>query len=82
MKSPQKEVIHRLKNGRVYRVIDTGLPYKNGEYPSDGFHICVLLPGKMITDENGWGYIDNSPDQECVNNFLKAAERLKPLEEK
>lgn len=68
--------IHTLSNGRIYRVLDTGTPYAGGEYPYGGFHISVKLPS------GNWSYIDNSPDEECVRNFLKAARRLSPFDTK
>lgn len=64
-------VIHELKNGRKYKVIDTGTPYVRGEYPSGGFVIFTDLNGK-------WAYVANSPDENCVKDFLRLAERLSP----
>ena len=64
--------LHTLPNGRSYRVSDTGREYESGEYPTGGLHIAVQLPSGQ------WGYIGNSPDAECVRNFLRAAARLTP----
>lgn len=64
--------LHTLANGRTYRISDTGRQYEPGEYPTGGFHIAVQLPSGQ------WSYIDNSPDAECVRNFLRAAARLAP----
>lgn len=75
-KVPSVAGIHTLSNGRIYRVLDTGTPYAGGEYPYGGFHISVKLPS------GNWSYIDNSPDEECVRNFLKAARRLSPFDTK
>lgn len=65
--------IEILPNGRIYRIFDTGKPYDHtSENPNGGFIIYLFANGR-------WNYIDHSPDEECVNNFLKAAERLAPL---
>lgn len=61
---------HTLNNGRTYAVKNTKAPYQDGEYPYGGFIICRILPNGK---EN---YIDNAPSLDCVNNFLRAAERL------
>jgi hypothetical protein len=71
-----KETIYTLANGRVYKVVDTGREYIDGEYPSGGFLITTQL---VISKE--WSFIDYSPDAECVANFLRFAERLPRLEE-
>lgn len=63
-----------LPNGRVYKVSYTGTPYQEGEYPTGGYYIT----GKEL--DGSFRFVDYSPDKECVRNFLKAAERLKPLE--
>ena len=63
---------HALENGRTYRISDTGQPYVKGEYPSGGFHIEALL------SSGAWSYIDNSPDLECVENFLRGVALLPP----
>lgn len=70
--TPPEEVCgeHTLPNGRTYRVVDTGKPYTEAEYPSGGFKIDVRLPS------GNWGYIDHSPAPETVRGFLKAAARL------
>jgi hypothetical protein len=65
--------IHKLTNGRTYRITDTGQPYTNGEYPSGGLLICVLLR------DDDWSYVDNSPDEDCAKNFLRAASKLARL---
>lgn len=41
---PVENVIgtHRLANGRVYQVVDSGAPYIPGEYPKGGLHIFAL----------------------------------------
>lgn len=67
---------HKLSNGRIYVITDTGKPYEAGEYPSGGF---------LIRYKNEYGelrFIDHSPDEECVRSFLRHAERLCPMEEK
>ena len=56
-----------LDNGRTYRIINTGQPYVSGEYPTGGFVIQTWLPTGI------WSYIDNSPDMECVEQFLRLA---------
>lgn len=66
-----KETRHELPNGRTYQVIDTRQPFVDGEYPSGGFVIKALL-----VHSNEWSYVDNSPDETCVQNFLRAAARL------
>ena len=63
---------HTLRNGRRYRVTDTGKPYRPGEYPSGGLHVAVWLKSQQ------WGYIDHAPNAECVQNFLRHAARLPP----
>lgn len=65
---------YELKNGRRYRVADTGQPYIGGEYPSGGLLIWGWNPRRQ-----DWDYIDNSPSQQCADHFLAAAERLAPL---
>lgn len=62
---------HTFANGRRYKVVDTQQPYKDGEYPSGGFHIAVW-------HKDNWSYIVNSPNEECVMNTLIAFERLPP----
>ena len=70
------EKIITLKNGRIYRLVDTKEPYINGEYPKGG--IIIFAWSSELNSGNGmWVYIDNSPDEECVKNFLSAMERLK-----
>lgn len=64
-----------LENGRVYRIIDTGIPYEDGEYPKGGWKIDA----QDARFDNGWCFIDFSPSMEEVENFLKSAERLDPL---
>ena len=61
--------IVRLKNNRMYRIIDTKKPYQSGEYPSGGFTISTCI------HKNFWSYLDNSPDRETLNNFLEALAR-------
>lgn len=65
------ETIHALANGRTYKVADTRQPYVDGEYPSGGFVIHALL-----VHSKEWSYIDNSPNEDCVQSFLRAAARL------
>lgn len=66
--------IYDLPNGNRYKVVDSKLPYRLTEQPSGGFVIWhEYAKGK-------WGYIDNSPNMECVNNFLKAALKNDPPE--
>ncbi len=64
--------VYKLKNGKVFCVTDTKQPYINGEYPSGGFLIRILK-----SDDN-WSFIDYSPNEECVANFLKASENSEP----
>lgn len=71
---PAKDVIHTFPNGRTYKVVDTRKPYEHGEYPSGGFLITTLL-----LQSKQWSFIDHAPDQECVDNFLRAAARLPQL---
>ena len=76
MQTPKEnEKIHILPNGRVYKVRNTLEAYKNGEYPSGGFLITTLF---RLPDE--WLFIDYSPDEESVTNYLKAAARLEQRE--
>lgn len=70
-----KEIIYTLDNGRVYKVVDTGREYVDGEYPSGGFLITAQL---VVSKE--WSFIDFSPNADCVANFLRVAERLPRLE--
>lgn len=67
---------HSFSNGRRYIITDTKKPYVGGEYPLGGFLIRTLFSNKT-----GWSYIDNSPDEKTVLNFLNAASMLKPLTE-
>jgi hypothetical protein len=67
-----KRTRHEMANGRTYQVIDTGRPFVDGEYPSGGFVINVLLPS------GEWSFIDNAPDETRVQNYLRAAARLPP----
>lgn len=60
---------HIFSNGRKYKVSETNVPYKGGEYPIGGFLIHVW-------HKDHWSYIDNSPDEIAVKQFLKSAERL------
>jgi hypothetical protein len=69
-----------LPNDRVYRLHYTKQPYVSGEYPTGGIIIQAWEPS-MNSGTGGWSFIDNSPDEECVNNFLKAMERLKNHQE-
>jgi len=68
-----KQTFYLLPNGRIYRVSYSGRPYTGGEYPCGGYLICLQKPNC------DWWYIDNSPDEECVQNFLKSASRLTPI---
>jgi hypothetical protein len=52
-----------LKNG----------PYTLKEYPEGGIIIHGRNPHK-----NTWEFVDDSPNMECVENFLKAAAELPP----
>lgn len=65
---------YELKNGRRYRVTDTGQPYVGGEYPSGGLLIRGWNPSRQ-----DWDFIDHSPSQQCVDHFLTAAEKLGPF---
>lgn len=63
--------VHEFSNGRRYKVTDSGKPYVRGEYPTGGYLITVWSRTAQM-----WQYIDNSPDLECVANFLRAAAQL------
>jgi hypothetical protein len=65
---------YTLRNGRKYKITNTGKPYRQEEYPPGGFTIHGWNPTKQR-----WDFIDDSPDMDCVANFLKAAERNDPL---
>lgn len=66
--------IKNLPNGRKYRLTHSGEPYKNGEYPSGGIKICAW---DDRINNGSWIYIDNTPDEETLSNFLKAVSRNK-----
>lgn len=66
-----------LKNGRRYKIEDTGHPYVGGEYPSGGYIIYT-----WSTVSNQWLFVDNAPNQACMGHFLSLAEKLSPLDEK
>ena len=70
-------LVIELSNGRVYRLTDAG-EYIHGEYPEGGIKICTW-DARLNEGNGGWMYVDNSPDVECVRNFLHAASRLPPL---
>jgi hypothetical protein len=70
--------IFELKNGRKYRVTNTNSPYVNDEYPSGGFAIHVWADNFKNPQ---WIFVDHSPNEETVQNFLKSAERLIPEKE-
>ncbi len=64
---------HALPNGRRYSILDTGAPYKPGEYPSGGLHIRL-----WFSEQSGWIHLDYAPDEAAARGFLKAAARLGP----
>jgi len=68
-----------LDNGRKYKVVDTKRPYVGGEYPDGGIAILMYDKRFLPYKENGWLWLDYSPDQECLKFFFKAANRFAPL---
>jgi hypothetical protein len=78
------EGIHKLKNGRQYKVLKCDTEYATnpeGDYATGGYHITSWEPS-FDNDKGGkglWVYISNAPDKASVEAFLKAAERLAPL---
>lgn len=62
-----------LKNGRKYQVADTHAPYVDGEYPTGGFVIHTWLG-------SDWSFVSRAADAQGVEDFLRLAARLKPIE--
>ncbi len=74
------EYEHVLDNGRKYKLVDTGTPYKAGEYPSGGILLHAWEP-RSKGGEGAWVYVDHSPDAGTAREFLRHASRLPPIPE-
>ena len=61
------ETIVHFPNGTIYKIVNTGKPFVDGEYTSGEFAIYRKTP------DGDFVWIDNSPDMECVSSFLKMA---------
>lgn len=63
-----KEEIISFPNGRIYKIVETGKEYKKtqGQYNAS-FHFegGFVIYTQLKSGE--WVYIDNSPDQECLD---------------
>lgn len=63
------ETVVDLPNGKCFKIVDTGKPYVDGEYTSGGIAIYRKNPDGLFI------WLDNSPDMECVQAFLRMASR-------
>lgn len=68
---------HICKNGRKYRISNTERMYMNKEYPDGGFVIDCWIATDVTTGY--WVYLDHSPNDETLREFIVALERLPPL---
>lgn len=65
----------QLANGREYKITDTGLPYVVCDRSDGGLVVHAIDPRFSVPV-----YIDNVADDQQLEQFMKALERLPPLE--
>lgn len=56
-----------------YKVVNTHKPYVDGEYPSGGYEIFLIVDGRNLP-------VSTAPDMDSVMNFIKLISKNKTIQ--